>query len=302
MAEYCSLNTRYGIPDQVRFKEGPSGMAVVEIASPSAEATIALQGAQLIGWDLRGEESVIWLSPAARFAPGKSIRGGVPVCWPWFGSHATEPSFPAHGFARTSSWGVTAAQQLPDGSTRLTFRLIQSEQTRALWPYPSDLELHITVGAVLEMDLITRNTGVQPIVIGNALHTYIEVSDVRDIAILGLDGCSYIDKVRGGERKRQAGPVIIAAEVDRIYLASTGDCVIEDPGLKRRILISKRGSSSTVVWNPWIDKAERLGDLGEDGYLRMVCVESANAADDVVTVAPGDEHHLWVRYQVEALG
>ena len=247
MAEYCSLNTRYGIPDQVRFREGPSGMAVVEVANPHAEATIALQGAHLIGWDLRGEESVIWLSPAARFAPGKSIRGGVPICWPWFGPHPTEPSFPAHGFARTTSWGVTAAQQLPDGATRVTFRLIQSEQTRTLWSYPSDLELHITVGAALEMDLITRNTGVQPIVIGDALHTYFEVSDVRDIAIRGLEGCPYIDKVNGGERKRQTGPMIIAGEVDRIYLGSTGDCAIEDPGLKRRIRISKRGSRSTVV-------------------------------------------------------
>jgi glucose-6-phosphate 1-epimerase len=105
----------------------------------------------------------------------------------------------------------------------------------------------------------------------------------------------------GGKRKTQTGPVTIGAETDRIYLDTSADCLIDDPGLKRRIRIRKRGSHSTVVWNPWIEKSVKMGDFGENGYLNMVCVESTNAADDVVTIAPGGEHRLWVRYETESM-
>ena len=159
----------------------------------------------------------------------------------------------------------------------------------------------VTVGRTLALDLVTRNTGKEPIVIGDALHTYFEVSDIRNVTIRGLEDCPYIDKMDNGSRKRQEGPVTIGAETDRIYLDSTADCLIEDPGLKRRIRIAKRGSRSTVVWNPWIEKAAKMGDFGENGYLNMVCVESANAAEDVVTVAPGGAHSLQVVYGVERL-
>ena len=171
-----------------------------------------------------------------------------------------------------------------------------------MWSHTSTLECHITVGATLEIDLVTRNTSAAPISIGQALHTYFEVSDIREVAISGLEGCPYIDKVDGGSRKQQIGAVTFNGETDRIYLHSTADCVIQDSGQRRRIRISKRGSHSTVVWNPWIEKAAKMGDLGDDGYLRMVCVESANAADDVVIIPAGGEHRLWVSYAVEPLG
>jgi D-hexose-6-phosphate mutarotase len=157
------------------------------------------------------------------------------------------------------------------------------------------------VGATLELDLITRNTGPESITIGDALHTYFAVSDVRNIAVDGLDGCTYIDKLDSDKHKQQSGPVTFAAETDRIYLDASADCLINDAGMQRRIRIGKRGSRSTVVWNPWLEKAEGMGDMGENGYLNMLCIESTNAADDVVTIAPGDEHHLWVSYQVESL-
>ena len=159
----------------------------------------------------------------------------------------------------------------------------------------------MVVGAALEIELVTRNLSNNAITIGDALHTYFEVSDVRKLSIHGLEACPYLDKVDGSKRKQQSGPVTISAEVDRIYLDSTADCSIDDPGFKRRLRISKRGSRSTVVWNPWIEKATKMGDLGENGYLNMICVESTNAADDVVTIAPAGEHRLWVRYSVESL-
>jgi D-hexose-6-phosphate mutarotase len=285
----------------VTFKEGPGGLVAVEVANIQGTATIALQGAHVLTWAPRGQQSVIWFSRAAKFLPGKSIRGGVPVCWPWFGPHATEASFPTHGFARTVPWEVIGTQAVADRATRLDFRLVQSEATRVLWPHASSLECYITVGAVLEIDLVTRNLGSSPITIGDALHTYFEVSDVRNITIHGLEGCPYLDKIDGGKRKLQSGPITIKAETDRIYLNSTADCLIDDPGLERRICIGKRGSCSSVVWNPWIEKASKMGDFGDNGYLNMVCLESTNAADDVVAIPPGGTHRLWVRYSVESL-
>jgi glucose-6-phosphate 1-epimerase len=302
MADLSALNARHGIAAQLVFKEGPGGLAVAEVINSQATATIALQGAHVMTWTPRGHKPVIWLSRAAKFAPGKSIRGGVPVCWPWFGPHATQSAFPGHGFARTVPWEVTETRALDSGATRLVFRLVPTEATRAQWPHATPVECHIVVGATLDIELVTRNSEAAPVTIGDALHTYFEVSDIRQVTIDGLDGCPYLDKVDGGKRKQQAGAVKIGAEVDRIYLESTVDCLINDPGWQRRIRVAKRGSRSTVVWNPWIEKAAKMGDFGDNGYLNMVCVESTNAAEDVVTIVPGGEHRLAVRYSVEAFG
>lgn len=295
-----SLNARFGIPGQVSFTPGPGGMGAVEVANDHATATILLQGAHLISWVPKGEKPVIWTSPEAKFAPGKSVRGGVPVCWPWFGPHPTEKDYPAHGFARTVMWEVIGTRTLEEG-TWLAFRLVPTEATRALWPHDTELVLQMVIGRTLDMDLATWNRGDTPVTIGDALHTYFEVGDVRYVKIHGLHMVEYLDKVRGGERRQQLGPVIIGGEVDRIYLDTADTCVIEDPRLARRIRISKENSRSTVVWNPWIGKAAKMGDLGPDGHLHMVCVESANAVSDVVTLPPGAEHHLWVRYSVEPI-
>lgn len=293
------LNRRFGITGEVIFKDGPNGQGVIEVSNGLAMASIALQGGQLISWAPHREELVVWLSPKAKFGPGESIRGGVPVCWPWFGPHPNEPSLPAHGFARTSLWEVIDVQARENGSNRLGFRLIRRDESYTLWPHSTPLELYMTIGTVLEMELVTQNDGPVPVTVGEALHTYFQVSDVRRIAIHGLDGCSYIDKTDGGQRKRQSGAVVFTGETDRVYLESVDDCVIADPGLNRRIRIAKRGSRSTVVWNPWAEKAKALGDFDRDGYLGMVCVESGNVADNVVTIAPGATHRLCVRYTVE---
>ena len=299
--DVTSLNTRFGISGQVEFAAGPGGPVVAQVRNAHGTATIALQGAHVMTWAPLGEQPVIWLSPAAKLAPGKSIRGGVPICWPWFGPHATESKFPGHGFARTVPWEILKTETLADGATRLTFQLAESDATRAQWPYPSEVTCQITVGKTLEIDLVTRNTGQTPITIGDALHTYFQVRDIRQVTIRGLEGCPYLDKVEDGKRKQQQGPVVISAETDRIYLDSSADCLIDDPGLKRRIRIAKRGSRTTVVWNPWTEKATKMGDFGDDGYLHMLCVESANCANDVVSLPPQGEHHLWVRYSVERL-
>ncbi len=296
------LNNTLGINGQLAFKAGAGGLTMVEISNAQATATIALQGAHLLTWTPKGQQPVIWLSTAAKFAPGKSVRGGIPICWPWFGPHEGEASFPAHGYARTVEWQVVETEALANGATRLLFRFSGNEATAKMWPHATPCDYQITIGTALELELVTRNEGTTPVAVGQALHTYFAISDIRDVTVDGLEGCPYLDKVDGFKRKQQDGVVEFSGETDRIYLDSTADCLIDDAALERRIRISKRNSASTIVWNPWNEKAEQMGDLGERSYLGMVCVESANAANDVVTLPVGGEHHLYVRYDVEPRG
>lgn len=299
MTSLSALNEQFAIAGQLVFKQGPEGILIAEINNPFATASVALQGAQVIAWTPKHQYPVIWLSKAAKFVPGKSLRGGTPICWPWFGPHPSEPKFPAHGYVRTVNWDVIAAEALDDGRTRLQFRLAQNDATRTYWQYATSLECSITVGETLEISLITRNLEDVTINLTEALHTYFEIGDISKVSVHGLEDTEYLDKVDGGQRKLQHGPVTIAGEVDRVYLDTRAECVIDDSVLQRKIHIHKQGGNSTVVWNPWIDKAEKMGDLGVDGYRHMLCVESGNAAEDVVTIAPGEVHQLWVSYRIE---
>lgn len=298
MTRVEDLNKQHALDGQLLFKELADGVIVAEVETAGATATIALQGAQVLHWAPKGEAPVIWLSEQARFAPGKSVRGGVPICWPWFGAHVSEADFPAHGYARTTPWDVEFAEALDGGELRLVFRLIESEHTEKLWPHVTPVQCVITVGKSLSVELLTRNDGAEAVTISEALHTYFSVGDVRQVKISGLENTAYLDKVRGFQQFSQAGNVEIAEEVDRVYIDTVREVVIDDPVLKRRIHISKQGSHSTIVWNPWIDKAAQMGDMGDDGYLHMVCVESGNAFHNAVTIEAGGEHFLQVDYRV----
>ncbi len=295
------LNQRFAIDNHVQFREIAAGMIIAEVANHHALANIALQGAHVATFQPRGEEPVIWLSPQAQFAPGKSIRGGVPICWPWFGPHKTDSKLPGHGYARTVPWDVLETKALPDGSTFLRFGLVENDATRAQWPHPSTVQLEVTVGKALRVELITTNTGKDAFELGEALHTYFQISDVAKMTIRGLENCEYLDKVKDFARFTQQGGIVIESEVDRVYVNTTADCVIEDKGLKRAIRIAKQGSKSTVVWNPWTEKAEKMGDFGPQLHRDMVCVESGNALENVVTLAPGETHKLVAVYSVEKL-
>lgn len=299
--ELSRLQARFGIAGQLQFGHGPGGLAVVEVENAHASAQVALQGAQVLSWAPRGAAPVLWLAPPASLAPGRPIRGGVPICWPWFGAHASGADYPSHGFARSERWEPVETRALEDGTTWVHLRLPRGETSARWWPHPCALELGITIGAALELELITRNTGALPFTLEEALHSYFAVSDVGRVAVQGLAGGTYLDKLDGIRRRQPLGPLTLIGETDRVYFGTNAECLLEDPGLRRRIRISKRGGRTTVVWNPWAEKAARMPDLGADGYLRMLCVESANVADDRVTLAPGTEHRLWVRYRVEPL-
>ncbi|HZV54836.1 MAG TPA: D-hexose-6-phosphate mutarotase [Rhodocyclaceae bacterium] len=298
MNDLNSLTSRFGIAGKVSF-EMTGELATARVTSLLGSATVALQGAHVMTWQPAGQQPVIWVSKLAKYAPGKSIRGGVPVCWPWFGPHASESTYPGHGFARTVSWALVATNALPDGRIRLEFELEHSDATRVQWPYESVVRNIITVGEELEVELATTNTGKMSFQLGQALHTYFVVGDIRKATVAGLEGCDYLDKVGGG-RKRQQGQVSFTQETDRIYLGTHGCCGILDPVMDRTILITSTGSRSTVVWNPWTEKAEKMGDFGDEGPWGMVCVETANAAEDVITLPAGETHRLIAQYRVLA--
>ncbi len=297
--ELEKLNDEYGIREQLVFTDGPGGLITAEISNPHGEATIALHGGHILSFRPSGQEPVLWLSRNSHFTPGKAIRGGIPVCWPWFGDHPTDTDKPAHGFVRTAVWSVSESEKLADERTRLKLSIADGDETLKLWPHRFRLELDCTVSDVLTTKLIATNTGSKPFTCGGALHSYFNISAVPNILIKGLEGCAYKDKVDQYRRKVQDGPVSIKRETDRIYLDTEADCIIEDRGMQRKIGISKNGSRTTVVWNPWIDKAQKMADFGDDEYNGMVCVETANADTDVITLAPGHTHILESVIRVE---
>ncbi len=293
------LNNQHALNGELRFTRAENGPTLAEIDNAFGKATIALEGGQILTWTPKGQQPVVWLSPDARYVAGKSLRGGVPVCWPWFGPNDQDASLPGHGFARNKPWQVVSSERLADGATRLAIQLVQDADTAKLWPHQAELRLIVTVGTALRIELATRNLGAEPFAITEALHTYFQVSDIGDVSVSGLEGCSYLDKVEGGS-KTQEGAVKISGEVDRVYMGTTAECVIHDSGYQRRIHIAKSGARSTVVWNPWEEKGAKFGDMGPDGYRRMLCVESANALENAVTVAPGETRALVAEYSVEA--
>lgn len=300
--QLAELNRRFAITSQVQFVEGEGGLIMAEIANAHGAARIALQGAHLVTWQPRGQEPVIWVSKFAKYASGKSIRGGVPICWPWFGPHATDSALPGHGFARTVMWEVLETKEMSDGGTYLRFGLLETDATRKQWPHPSGVQIEFSIGKALKIDLVTRNLGTQPFVLGEALHTYFHISDVGQMTIRGLEGTDYMNKAGGAnDQCRQLNGIRIESEVDRVYMNTKSDVLIKDRGLKRVIRIAKQGSQSTIVWNPWTEKADKMGDFGPEGHRGMVCVESGNALDNTVTVKPGEMHRLCVLYTVESL-
>jgi glucose-6-phosphate 1-epimerase len=293
-----TLQARWGRHGEVEF-DAEDGVPVVVVTHPAATARIALKGAQVMSYVPTGAE-LLWVSPSARLAGPQAMRGGIPVCWPWFAAHPVDTGKPMHGFARTSPWEVTGIGGT-DGSSPVTVEMALSTgpEHAPLWPHQARLQLTVEIGATLALKLATSNTGAEPFQLTQALHTYFRVGDVSRATVHGLDGIVYLDKVESFARKRQAGPVTIDREVDRIYVGTTGGVTIEDLSLARRIAITKKGSASTVVWNPGAERGAQMSDVGAEAWRHFLCVETTNAGDDVTRVEPGTRHELAVTYAVE---
>lgn len=285
------------LPSSVRLIEEPAGYPILVIDHPAASGRIALNGAHVMEWTPAAEKPVLYMSPLALLEPGKAIRGGIPVCWPWFGDHPTESGKPAHGFVRNEMWRLGDVTEDAGGVTAQLF-LSDSDATRALWPHHFELRLEVRLGAELSVALCIKNMDEAAWSMTGALHTYLQVADVTAAAVIGLDDAFYVEKRLSPERIEQSGPVIFDREVDRNY-ESRATLRLLDKKAGRTLVVEKSGSRATIVWNPWIEKSKRLADLPDDAYPHFVCIEAANAAPDVITLAPGEEHVLSQRLRVK---
>ena len=272
---------------QISYEERFGGPVAV-LTWGGAQAVVALQGAQVLSYEPEGSGEVLWLSPQAKLGTGKAVRGGIPICWPWFGPHPEGGDRPAHGLARARRWTLLAADAGTEAA-RLTLALAPADLPEAHWPHATAVELDVALSETLTLSLTTRNLGAVEVSLTQALHSYFRVEEIADLDVLGLENIPFIDQLEPGALKTDSGPVRITREVDRIYQGVSGPITLKD-GAARLIRIEAQGSSSAVLWNPWIEKSARLGDMGEDGYRRMVCVETANAGSDVI-VLPGHASH-----------
>ncbi|MFQ5643615.1 MAG: D-hexose-6-phosphate mutarotase [Thiogranum sp.] len=295
------LNDTCAIPGQIEFIKGKGDFPLARIDNGRACALISIYAGQVLSFRPANQaHDLLFVSDAAYYRQGKAIKGGIPVCWPWFGPDPEERGRPAHGFVRNRPWTVRATETLADGDTRITLGLVDSPETRAIWPFAFDLSLRVTVGNGLGVELFTRNTGDQPFTITQALHSYFNVGAIGQVRVLGLEDTDYLDKAGDGNRHTQAGTVGFEQEVDRIYLDVQPELLIDDAAYGRRIGISSTGSRTAVVWNPWADIAADMGDLRDDDYQRFVCVETANAAADMIEINPGGEYRLGADYRYES--
>ena len=292
------LNSHYGIPGRLIFKEGDGGLVFAEVTNEFSTGRIYLQGGHVTHFQPKDQEPVLWVSDASLYETGKAIRGGIPICWPWFADHPNDGDKPAHGFVRTSLWEVLGSGETDDHETFIRLGLSDNENTLATWPHSFSLELNVLFGTCLSVSLLISNNGDRPFSFTGALHSYFNVGDSRRIQILGLEGKDYLDKVDGFSRKKQEGPVVMEEETDRIYLDTSGECVIEDPVMHRAVHINKKGSNTTVVWNPGAEKSGTMNNMGKNAYRNMVCVETANAANDTITLAPGETHLIATTFDI----
>lgn len=291
----------YEIENELQFVDIEHGFTYIEINNTRAHATISTYAGQVLSYRPKTQEhDLLFVSDKAYYEDGKAIKGGIPVCWPWFGADPDDQGRPAHGFVRNRQWEVIGSASLDDGSTRVVLGLADSDDTKKIWPYPFKLSIEITVGDTLRVALVTHNSGSGSLAISQALHTYFLVGDIAQVKLLGLDGNQYLDKVEGFAEKTQSGPVTVAGEVDRIYTGVTGELVVEDASLGRKVRIASTGCSTAVVWNPWQAIAASMADLDDDDYKKMICVETANAGPETVTVAAGEEYRLEAEYTIES--
>jgi glucose-6-phosphate 1-epimerase len=303
MQTFDDLNAAFAIPGILSFDD-TTGLTRASITTPACTAELYLHGAHITAWQPVGCEPVLFLSEKSLFAPDKAIRGGVPIIFPWFGSRTATPESartdgPSHGFARIQPWQLDFAAVAGD-DLHLSLTLEPTELSRSLGFDHFLLAYQITVGRELRLRLSIANNGDTPLHLEEALHSYFHVGDVEQARVHGLANIEYLDKTDNLVRKRQAEPVLmLTGPTDRPYLNTTAPVAVEDPILHRRITVTKSNSNTTVVWNPWAYSG--LSDMTPDGWRQMICIESANAADNALTLHPQEAHTMETTLSVEAL-
>lgn len=291
------LNADYGIGDKVVFVAGKGGFPVIEIKNEFATGKVSLYGGQVLSFLPVGQtQDMMFVSSQAYYQSGKAIKGGTPVCWPWFGPDPEDKGRASHGIARNRLWEMRDVAITQDGSTVVEMGLKDTAETRSIWNHSFDMSLAVTLGSTLTLELTTRNQGTEPFSITQALHTYFRIGDISQVRVLNLEDTSYLDKVDGGKNKTQTGAVTFDAECDRIYLDVPSQLVIDDAALGRKIKITAANSNTAIVWNPAAEISAKMADLGDLDYQKFVCVETANAANEIIEIAAGEDYNMIANY------
>lgn len=277
---------------------GNGGLPKLRIKSKSATAEIYLHGAQITSWQPAGFGEVLFLSDKSHWQEGKAIRGGIPVCFPWFRAKADDPHAPSHGFVRTKEWQVESISTAPDDAVRALFSTVNDDASGKWWPFEFRLEYAITVGKCLKLELTMTNTGSRDLKFEEALHTYFKVGDVQQARVLGLESVAYLDNRDGNCEKHQRGELDLTKQTDNAYRDATGPVEIIDPLLGRRLRTQKTNSNSTIVWNPWSDGAAGMVDFGANEWRTMLCVEGGNILNSAIDLRSGETHTMTVALEV----
>ena len=295
------LNADFAIQEQLHFESHDSGVVMAVIDNQYGKAMVSIYGGHIVSYQPKGQvEDVFFLSEQAEYGAGKAIRGGTPICWPWFADDTSGFGRPAHGFARRLLWQVAATLTHDDGSTTIQLKLTSDETTLAVWAHAFELTMEITVGASLTLALTTKNVGEKSMEISQALHTYFNISDAAAISIKDLDNVPYLNKLKDFSQEQEDGNVTVHGEIDRVYFDVPKTVRLFDKGYQREIVINGEGSNTTVVWNPGPETIKSLSDIPATTYQSFICIETANAAKDLITLEQGQSHCLKADYLVKS--
>ena len=281
------INAQFAIDKQLQFVAHPSGLIQGNVSTALCRGQFYLHGAHVTQFQPTGAAPLLFLSERSEMREDKPIRGGVPICFPWFGPHPSDTAAPAHGLVRTQSWQLQATSIEADGVVRVEMGL-----TVEHW----QMTYTILWGASLDLNLAIENLADESRECEVALHTYLSLAAVHAASVSGLEQQSHLDKLTGVTEPASGQAIRFTQETDRIYHGSVPVVVIDDPGQQRQIHLIPRNSQSTVVWNPWIAKSQRMSDFGDDEYLRMCCVETANVGSDRMRIPPRTTASIGCRY------
>jgi glucose-6-phosphate 1-epimerase len=291
ITKVAELDRRFGIPGIARVGEGNGALPRVQITGSLGKGEMYLHGAQVTSWKPADNDELLFISTKSRWQVGQAIRGGIPICFPWFRAKVNDPHAPAHGFVRTKMWQLESIVE-NDSGVAVTMFTESDDQTRRWWPAEFRLVYRVMFGSELSLEMVCRNTGTTPLRYEEALHTYNRVADVQEARLQGLDTVRFLDNTHSNKEKTQLGDVAIATETDNAYLNTEKTVDLLDPKMRRRIRLWKANSLTTVVWNPWRDKASEMRDLGDGEWTQFLCVEASNILDAAVNLAPGEEHKM----------
>ncbi len=271
------LNASFAIADHLRFDHHASGLIVGHAVAQNSHAQFFLQGAHVTHFQpAHASHPLLFMSKESLFANDKAIRGGIPICFPWFGPSAN-PGEPAHGWARLANWQVASSSATDDAVT------VVMETSQG----PFHLRYLIRFGNTLTTELTATNRSDHEVTYEVALHTYFAIGDIDAVSVHGsLEKLPFLDQLTGQMHAATHEAIRFTEETDRVYQGDARTILLVDDAWKRTIEIASEGSHSTVVWNPWIAKSQRMADFGDEEYRSMVCIETANVKDHRVVLGP----------------